>query len=87
MTDTSWRSRLTADLIARLAAIVGIGFLVGEVMSPSVNRKRGGGLAAIAGASVFLSYALSNLLGAYSLSLWEVVALAAAIFIAGGRLR
>ena len=72
----------------RLAAIIGIGFLIGNVVSRSVNRKRGPGLAAIAGASVFLSYAVSSaLMGVYLSGLWGLVALGVAIFVAVSRLR
>ncbi|MBI4308119.1 MAG: B-box zinc finger protein [Chloroflexi bacterium] len=72
----------------RLAVIIGIGFLTGEVVSLSVNRKRSTGLAVIGGASVFLSYAVSNtLLGVYFSGLWGLVALGVAIFVAVNRLR
>ncbi|MBI2849351.1 MAG: hypothetical protein HYX88_04395 [Chloroflexi bacterium] len=37
-----------------------VGYLTGEVVSLSVNRKRGTGLKIIAGTSVFLSYLISR---------------------------
>jgi hypothetical protein len=37
----------------------GLGYAIGEVISLSVNRKRGRGLALIAGATVVISYVIS----------------------------
>ena len=73
----------------------GIGYTIGEVVSLSVNRKRGRGLAAIAGCAVALSYLLAILspwgLG-FSLSnilflVLDLVAIGLGIFISVTRLR
>ena len=73
----------------------GIGYTIGEVVSLSVNRKRGKGLAAIAGCAVIISYligifspwglnfSLSNIL----FLILDLVALGLGIFIAVTRLR
>lgn len=72
----------------RLAAIVGIGYLVGEAMSRAVNRKRSTGLAVIAGLSVFLSFAISSaMLRFYFGGLWSLAAVGFGIYIAVMRLR
>jgi len=39
----------------------GIGYAIGEVVSLSVNRKRGTGLAVIAGVALAISYLISNI--------------------------
>ena len=70
----------------------GVGYAIGEVVSLSVNRKRGTSLAIIAGIAVAISYLLtflfpgglpSNLLNI----LYHLVALALGIFVAVTRLR
>ncbi len=72
----------------RLAAIVGIGYLIGEAMSRAVNRKRSTGLAVIAGVSVFASFAISSaLLRVYFGGLWSLAAVGFGIYIAVMRLR
>ncbi|MDO8531323.1 MAG: B-box zinc finger protein [Dehalococcoidia bacterium] len=72
----------------RMAAIVGIGFLTGELMSLAVNRKRSTGLAVIGGLSVFLSFAVSGaLLRFYFGGLWSLAAVGFGIYIAVMRLR
>jgi len=45
-----------------LLLAAGAGYVIGEVVSLSVNRKRGRGLAAIAGAALVISYLVSILL-------------------------
>jgi len=72
-----------------------VGYATGEVVSRSVNRKRGKGLAIIAGLSVVLSYLISILSPwGVSFSLFSIpsliidlAALALGIFIAVNRLR
>jgi len=72
-----------------------VGYATGEVVSRSVNRKRGRGLAIIAGLSVVLSYLISILSPwGVSFSLFSIpsliidlAALALGIFIAVNRLR
>ena len=65
-----------------------VGFAIGELISLSVNRKRGTGLQAVAGASVFLSYFISkggSLLG--MLGIFVLLGLAIGIFVVASRLR
>ncbi|GAI83482.1 unnamed protein product, partial [marine sediment metagenome] len=72
-----------------------VGYATGEVVSRSVNRKRGRGLAIIAGLSVVLSYLISILspwgvsFGLVSIPslIIDLAALALGIFIAVNRLR
>jgi len=75
----------------------GVGYAIGEVVSLSVNRKRGIGLALIAGIAVILSYLVSIFLpwgllfGMLHFSLFSIIfdliALALGIFVAVTRLR
>jgi hypothetical protein len=69
----------------------GAGYVIGEVVSLSVNRKRGRGLAIIAGIAVVMSYLVSILLSfGFHLSLFlllDLVALALGVFLAINRLR
>ena len=65
-----------------------VGYVTGEVISLSVNRKRGSGLAIIAGAAVTISYLLSILLPwSRGFVLIDLLALALGIFVAVTRLR
>ncbi|MBA7642523.1 hypothetical protein ES703_50218 [subsurface metagenome] len=66
----------------------GVGYAIGEVISLSVNRKRGTGLAVIAGTAVVISY-LVNIFSPWGLhfGLLDLLALALGIFIAVTRLR
>ena len=75
-----------------LLLAAGIGYAIGEVVGLSVNRKRGAGLAIIAGAGVALSYLVSILLpGGFHFGLinilLDLLALALGIFVAVTRLR
>ena len=75
----------------------GAGYAIGEVVSFAVNRKRGRGLAAIAGTGVAISYLVSVFLtfglvfGFFHFGLFNIlldlVALALGIFVAVTRLR
>lgn len=68
------------------------GYAISEVISLSVNRKRGKGLAAIAGVAVVISYLFAFLVlgklpfGLFNI-LYHLVALALGIFVAVTRLR
>ena len=68
------------------------GYAIGEVVSLSVNRKRGTGLAIIAGTAVVISYLATFLFpsgfpfGIFSI-LYHLIALALGIFVAVTRLR
>jgi len=69
----------------------GAGYAIGEVVSISVNRKRGKGLAMVAGIAVAISYLVSLLLpwglifGLFHII--DLLALALGIFVAVTRLR
>jgi len=69
------------------------GYAIGEVVSISANRKRGKGLAIIAGISVVISYFITFLLfpgglpfGLFGI-LYHLLALALGVFVAVTRLR
>ena len=78
-----------------LLLALGVGYAIGEVVSLSVNRKRGKGLAAVAGAGVVVSFLVSIFLpwglpfGLFNIItvVINLVALALGIFIAVTRLR
>ena len=75
-----------------LLLALGVGYAIGEVVSLSVNRKRGRGLSAVAGIGVAISYLVSIFLhGGLPFGLFNIVidilALALGIFIAVNRLR
>jgi len=66
----------------------GIGYAIGEVVSLSVNRKRGTGLAVIAGSALVVSYLVSMFLPwGLRFGLFDLLALALGIFVAVTRLR
>ncbi len=66
----------------------GVGYAIGEVISLSVNRKRGLKLAIIAGFAVAISYLVSILLPwGSSFQLFDLLAIAVGIFMAVNRLR
>jgi hypothetical protein len=70
----------------------GAGFAIGEVVSLSVNRKRGTGLAIVGGIAVAISYFVTFLFpGGLPLSLFNIlyhlIALGLGIFVAVTRLR
>ena len=70
----------------------GAGYVIGEVVGLSVNRKRGRGLATIAGSAVAVSYFITFLFpdgftsGLFNI-IYHLVALALGIFVAVTRLR
>lgn len=73
---------------------IGIGYTIAELISLSINRKRGAGLPVIGGLCIVLCYFVSNielsagtLIFFYSFRLWNLLALAAGIFVAVSRLR
>ena len=77
---------------------LGVGYAIGEVVSLSVNRKHGTGLAVVAGMALVISYLISNIrlfhgmiLFSFSFSpfhlIIDLVALALGIFVAVTRLR
>jgi len=78
------------DIIPFLSLLlaIGMGYTMGEVISRSVNRKRGRWLQLIGGLCIAFSYMVvvySD--GSRILGLWDLLALGLAIFITVGRLR
>ena len=71
-----------------LLIAAGVGYAIGEVISRSVNRKRGKGLAVIAGGALVASY-LVSIFSPWGLhfGLFDLLAIALGIFIAVNRLR
>ena len=77
-----------------LLTAICIGYAIGELISLSVNRKRGAGLPFIGGLCVALCYIVSHidlsagrLIFYYYFSFWDLLALAFGMFIAVSRLR
>jgi len=77
-----------------LLIAMGIGYAIGEVVSLSVNRKRGIGLQVIAGSSMMLSYIVRSLIYAQPhdyfesfLSVYGLIALVLGIIVAVSKLR
>jgi len=80
------------NLLLNLLLTAGVGYAIGEVVSLSVNRKRGTGLAAIGGVALVISYLVSipfNLFLNFGAGfhLLDLLALALGIFVAVMRLR
>ncbi len=78
----------------RLLLVGAVGYAIGELISLSVNRKRGLALQIIAGVSLVLSYLVSNielsggrLTFVLYFGLYDLLALALGIFVAATRLR
>ncbi len=64
------------------------GYAIGEVVSLSVNRKHGTGLAIVAGMAVTISYLVNLFLPwGFGFRLFDLLALALGIFVAVTRLR
>jgi len=79
-------------ILLNLLLAAGAGYAIGEVVSLSVNRKRGTGLAIVGGIAVPISYLASIIPNLFfnfgaSFSLFDLLALALGIFIAVIRLR
>ena len=71
----------------------GVGYAIGELVSLSVNRKRGTGLAIVGSVALVISYLVGILIGnlfplwGLSFGLLDLLALALGIFVAVTRLR
>jgi len=63
-----------------------VGYMIGELGSLSVNRKRGAGLQVIFGVSVLISFMVAVIFG-FHISLLGIAALAGGIYIAVSRFR
>ena len=75
-------------LFLSLVLAAGVGYAIGEVISLSVNRKRGTGLAVIAGGSLVASYLVSILFPwGLGFGLFDLLAIALGVFVAVIRLR
>ena len=70
-----------------LLLAAGVGYVIGEVIGRSVNRKRGKGLAIIAGVAVVISYLITNLFWGVPFHLFDLLSIALGIFVAVTRLR
>jgi hypothetical protein len=66
---------------------IGIGYGTGELISLAVNRKRGTGLAIIAGASVVLAFLVAWPSLGYGLNIWRLLFLAFGVYAAVQRVR
>jgi len=74
--------------LLNLILAAGAGYAIGEVISLSVNRKRGTGLAVIAGGALVASYLVSIFSPwGHGFGLFDLLALALGIFVAVTRLR
>jgi hypothetical protein len=75
-------------IILNFLIAVGVGYIIGELVSLAVNRKRGTGLAVVAGLAVAISYLVSILVPwGVGFLLLDLLALAVVIFLAVTRLR
>ncbi len=80
--------RLVPFFYLNLLLAPAAGYAIGEVISLSVNRKRGTGLAVVGGIAVTISYMVSILSPwGFSFGLLDLLALALGIFVAVTRLR
>ncbi len=70
-----------------LLLAAGAGYAIGEVISLSVNRKRGLKLAIIAGLAVAISYLVNISSWGFGFQLFDLLAIAVGIFVAVSRLR
>jgi hypothetical protein len=81
--------------IFSLIAAAGIGWVIGELVSLAVNRKRSGGLAAIGGAAVVICYGIAYLVEYFRSgftfnlypSIFTLVALGIGVYFSVNRLR
>lgn len=81
-------ARIIPFLYINLLLVPVVGYAIGEIISLSVNRKRGAGLAIVASLLVIVSYLLSILLPwGLSFHFLDLLALALGIFVAITRLR
>ena len=74
---------------ARLLALVGVGYLMGRGVSLAVNRKRGRGLQWVAGVGVVVAFLLASSwpIALFSVSLYSLLAVGFAMYVAINQLR
>jgi hypothetical protein len=65
--------------------IVGLAYAIGEGISLAVNRKRGKTLKYVAGGAVLVSFFIVMITGSGFLDLFDIMALAAALYVATSR--
>ena len=86
-----WVVNSLIPLYLSLVIAPALGYAIGELISLSVNRKRGMGLAVIAGAGVAISYLVTILIGHLPLGLFSIaldfLSVALGVFFAVNRLR
>ena len=76
------------NLIVNLIVAAGAGYAIGEVISRSVNRKRGTSLAVIAGIALVISYLVGMFFPwGIRFGLFDLLAIALGIYVAVTRLR
>lgn len=68
-------------------AALGVGYAAGELISLSVNRKRGGGLAWIAGSAVVIAFLISWKLSHFNVGLLGFILILLGVLIAVQRVR
>ena len=66
---------------------IGVGYGAGELLSLSVNRKRGTGLAWIAAGAVVVAFLISWLIRPFEFSIYGLLFIAIGIYIAAQRVR
>ena len=66
---------------------IGVGYGIGEIISRSVNRKRGAGLAWIAGIAVLIAFLISYWLNPFGFSLFSLLFLGIGVYTAVQRVR
>ena len=66
---------------------LGVGYATGELISRSVNRKRGAGLAWIAGGAVVAAFLLSRMVYDYPFSYMGLMFIAVGVYVAVMRVR
>jgi hypothetical protein len=80
--------RLLGFFFLNLLLAAGAGYAIGEIISLSVNRKRGPKLATVAAFAVILSYLVGILTPwGFGFHLFDLLAVALGIFVAVSRLR
>lgn len=86
-----WVIDAFAPLYLGLILAAGIGYGIGELVTLSVNRKRGTGLAVVASAGVIISYLTTIVLGGLPAGLFSIaldlVAIGIGVFTAISRVR